>query len=262
MRRTDKAAIGLSVLTAVFVLAANVSPNAEAQSGSQNTFGGNAPLQGSSTTRGSSTTQGSAMKGSAMKESTTQGSAVKGSTTQGSATKGSAMKGSTTQGSATQGSVTRGSATQGSSAVTIVQSYDQRLWKYLKASRYENWAPVPGKTGAAYAGESPHGAFLKMYLNRRAVGNPKTLPEGSLIIKENYGPDGKTLMAITAMVKAKGYNPSGGDWYWVKFRPNGTVDQKIMPTGTAVTLSGKPKGCIECHSGADGGDFLFFNDSL
>ena len=256
MRRTHKAAIGLGVLTAVFVLAANVSQQAEAQSGSQNTFGGNSPLQGSSTT------QGSALKGSTTQGSTTQGSALKGSTTQGSALKGSTTQGSAMKESTTQGSVTRGSATQGSSAVPIVQSYDQRLWKYLKSSRYENWAPVPGKTGAAYAGESPHGAFVKMYLNRRAVGNPKTLPEGSLIIKENFGPDGKTLMAITAMVKAKGYNPSGGDWYWVKFRPNGTVDQKILPTGAAVTLSGKPKGCIECHSDADGGDFLFFNDEL
>jgi hypothetical protein len=101
-----------------------------------------------------------------------------------------------------------------------------------------------------------------MYLNRRAVGNPKTLPEGSLVIKENFGPDGKTLMAVTVMVKARGYNPSEGDWYWVKFRPDGTVDQKVMPNGTAVTLSGKPKGCIECHSGADGDDFLFFNDGM
>lgn len=169
---------------------------------------------------------------------------------------GRVMQGSTTQGSTTQGS------TSSNVAVPITQTYDQRLWSYLKASRYENWAPVPGQSDAAYAGESPHGAFLKMYLNRRAAGNPKNLPEGSLIIKENYGPDGKKLMAITAMVKAKGYNPSGADWYWVKFRPDGTVDRKVTPTGSSMALSGKPTGCIDCHSGAGGDDFLFFNDDM
>lgn len=138
-------------------------------------------------------------------------------------------------------------------------SFEQKFWTYLQSSHYKNWAPVPGKTGGAYAGQSPHGAMLKMYLNRTAVGQPGELPAKSILVKENYGADGKTLMAITVMYKTQGYNAEGGDWYWVKYRPDGKVDVKATPTGS-VKLAGKPTGCIECHAAAEGGDFAFFND--
>jgi len=29
-----------------------------------------------------------------------------------------------------------------------------------------------------------------------------------------------------------------------------------------MMLFGRPNGCIECHGGAEGGDFAFFNDGL
>lgn len=125
--------------------------------------------------------------------------------------------------------------------------------------KYQNWAPVPGQSDAAYPGESPHGAFLKMYLNRKAAGSPGNLPDGSIIIKENYEADGKTLAAITVMYRTKGYNQAAGDWYWVKYNPDGTVATAPPEKGSA-RLSGKPKGCIECHGGAEGDDFAFFND--
>ena len=159
------------------------------------------------------------------------------------------------------GTTTTAPAQASGTTVAAKKSYEMQLWDYLQAAKYQNWAPVPGKSDGNYEGQSPHGAFLKMYLNRRAAGNPKTLPNGSLVIKENYGKDGKTLMAITVMVRAKGYNPSAGDWYWIKYRPDGTVDQMETPMGK-MALAGKPKGCIECHGGADGEDFLFFNDDL
>lgn len=132
-------------------------------------------------------------------------------------------------------------------------------WRSLKGSRYTQWAPVSGQSGDAYAGQSPHGATLKMYLNRAAAGRPVELPDSSILVKENYGPDGKTLMAITVMYRTKNYNPEAGDWYWIKYLPDGRVDQKQTPTGP-VMLAGKPKGCIECHVAAEGGDYAFFND--
>jgi hypothetical protein len=99
-----------------------------------------------------------------------------------------------------------------------------------------------------------------MYLNRRAAGNPGELPDGSIIIKENYAADGETLAAITIMYRSKGYNPESGDWYWAKYNPDGSVATK--PTEQApIRLAGKPNGCIECHGGADGDDFTFFNDT-
>ncbi len=140
--------------------------------------------------------------------------------------------------------------------------FEDQLWSYLKDARYENWAPVPGKSDGYSKGQSPHGAFLKMYLNRTAAGNPKVLPTGSIIIKENYGPDQKTLMAVTVMYRSKGYNPNGGDWYWAKYNANGTI-AKMPPAMGSMRIAGKAKGCIMCHGdGAEGKDFAFFNDGM
>jgi len=151
---------------------------------------------------------------------------------------------------------------QGSSTTSQVVTrltFEQKFWKYLEDSRYRQWSPVPGKTGDAYEGQSPHGATLKMYLNRKAAGRPGELPDGSIIVKENFGPDGEELMAITVMYRSTGYNEEAGDWYWVKYKPNGQVDQKVSDAGS-MKLAGKVGGCIECHSGARGDDFAFFND--
>ena len=79
-----------------------------------------------------------------------------------------------------------------------------------------------------------------------------------MIIKENFSPD-KKLMAITLMYKSKDYNPAAGDWYWVKFMPNGQVAQMDTPKGK-MSIAGKAKGCIECHADAGGNDYTFFND--
>lgn len=141
------------------------------------------------------------------------------------------------------------------------RSFESRFWSYLSEAQYTNWAPSPGQTDGFQKGESPHGAFVKMYLNRTAAGNPKKPPYGSIIVKENYGPMKKKLMAVTVMYRFKGYNPKGGDWYWIKYKPDGTVAAMTTPKGRMM-LSGKLKGCIECHSGSAGGDFSFFNDKL
>ena len=68
------------------------------------------------------------------------------------------------------------------------------------------------------------------------------------------------MMAITVMVKTKDYNPDAGNWYWAKFMADGKVAQMDTPDGKKMALAGKVQGCIECHSGADGDDYLFFND--
>jgi len=139
------------------------------------------------------------------------------------------------------------------------KSFEARFWDYLKGAKYTNWAPGPGQNGDFYEGSSPHGAHLKMYLNRTAVANSQELPHGSIVIKENYGEDKKALMAITVMYRVKGYNAEGGDWYWIKYNANGTV-ATAPPDKGGMQLSGKVKGCISCHGGAEGEDFAFVND--
>lgn len=171
--------------------------------------------------------------------------------------------GSTTRSSTAvqQGSTTRPGALleqQRAGKAKQPPTFEQKLWGYLLRAKYRNWAPVPGESDGMYEGQSPHGAFLKMYLNRKAAGNVAELPSGSIVVKENYTPE-KTLAAVTVMYRNKGYNPAAGDWYWVKYNPNGSVAVKPTPSGD-VRLGGKVTGCIDCHSDAGGGDFAFFND--
>lgn len=140
------------------------------------------------------------------------------------------------------------------------ETFEEKFWTYLKSNAYENWAPAPNSKGDFYVGSSPHGAFLKMYLNRVAVGNPAELPAGSIIVKENYHVDRSTIKAITVMYRSKAYNPANGDWYWVKFNPDGTVDSTSVESGSKP-IAGKVTSCIECHSDAEGDDYIFFNDN-
>lgn len=111
-----------------------------------------------------------------------------------------------------QGSGTIPQRMQSSAVRPAVQpSFEQRFWDYLQAVRYQNGAPLPGKPAEMYAGEGPHGAFLKLYANRVAAGAPKELPHGSIVVKENYVPDRQTLMAISDHVPNEGLRsgPSG-----------------------------------------------------
>lgn len=123
------------------------------------------------------------------------------------------------------------------------------LWTYITdINPYEDWAAFPGYEGM-YEGKSPHGAFLKLYANEiavRAAEQGKTLPDGAILVKENYADDRETLAAVTPMYKVEGYNPSAGDWFWAKYGPDG----KVM-------AEGKVQGCIECHSAKADQDYFF-----
>ena len=133
---------------------------------------------------------------------------------------------------------------------------------------YKTWGSFPNSKWNTYSGvmegENPHGNWTRIYLNdiARKFANkwarkpfkatkknptPPPFPPGSIVLKENH----KTwaadeLVELTAMLKREeGYNPSGGDWYWLKVAPNGVVDR-----------SGKPNGCISCHAAPPAGDFM------
>jgi len=125
----------------------------------------------------------------------------------------------------------------------------KKLWSYItKINPYLGWGFWPGYVGI-YPGKSPHGAYLKLYANTialKAAREGKLMTYGAILVKENYGKDKKTLMAITPMYRIKGYNPEGGDWFWAKYEPNGKV-----------LKAGKVKGCIDCHSMQKTNDWLF-----
>lgn len=68
----------------------------------------------------------------------------------------------------------------------------------------------------------------------------------------------KYLKAVTVMLKRPGYDAETKDWFWVKYKADGSIDTN--PKGMKLAgkvAKGKPKGCIACHTAAPGGDMVF-----
>ena len=149
-------------------------------------------------------------------------------------------------------------AQSGSRAGQSAQKFETRMWQWLARSKYQQWAHPQGQNGDFYPGKSPHGMFLKMYLNSTAAADQGHFPQGSVIVKENFSPD-KKLMSVTVMYRTKKYDPEHGNWWWAKYMPNGMI-AKAPPEKGSMRLVGKVKPCIMCHSGADGDDMVFTND--
>lgn len=126
------------------------------------------------------------------------------------------------------------------------------LYTYITETQpYQEWKLWPGTT-EFYKGTQPHGALLSTYVNPTAFRAFQywrgELPGDSIVVKENYTPD-KELAAVTLMYKKKGYAPEAGDYFWLKYAPDGTIQAE-----------GKVQSCIGCHRTAKGGDWLFTND--
>ncbi len=149
-------------------------------------------------------------------------------------------------------------AQSGSRRAQQAQAHYDTLWAWLQRSDYRRWKGVDGLAPDFQEGHSPHGALIKTFVNGPASKDLKHLPSGSVIVKENYSPD-KKLMAVTIMQRSKGFDPEHGDWYYAKYAPNGKID-KTPPEMKSMPIAGKFKMCIDCHSGAGGGDFAFLND--
>lgn len=71
------------------------------------------------------------------------------------------------------------------------------------------------------------------------------MPYGSILVKENYARDKKTLLSITPMYKVRDYNPGAGNWFWAEYSPEGRIK-----------AGGRVQSCIQCHS-ASKRDYLY-----
>ena len=143
--------------------------------------------------------------------------------------------------------------TVASAASDMPEASGAALWEHLQSADYRaNWELWPGK-GEKYEGTEPHGMLLTTYLNDLAhdalTNAAGRMPADAIIVKENYMPDG-TLAAITTMYKVEGYNSEAGDWHWVKFLPDGSIDMDGM-------AQGKVAMCIGCHTGKADNDYVF-----
>ena len=56
----------------------------------------------------------------------------------------------------------------------------------------------------------------------------------------------KILGAVTVMYRVKGYDPEAGDWFWAKYKADGSIEKE-----------GKVAGCIGCHTASIGNDWIF-----
>jgi hypothetical protein len=147
-------------------------------------------------------------------------------------------------------------------------AYAADLWAALEAARMvgpQSLRAVP------YKGREPHGAVLVTLEGRLGVHGH----DGIAIVKKNYLADGLTvaevaaapdenLASITVMYRrAGGYDPQNADWYWAKYASDGSLQEN--PKGMALAgrvAKGAERGCIACHAGAEGGDYVFNHDRL
>lgn len=143
-----------------------------------------------------------------------------------------------------------------------------KLWAALKRAKLVG---PKAKKATPYKGQPPHGAVLEMLSANITVGGRT----GLAIVKRNYGGPGvsnqsvgsnrnKYLKAVTVMYKREaGYDDDNKNWFWAKYTPKGGLHTKAAK-GMKIALAGrvakgKPEGCISCHMGAPGGDYVFSN---
>jgi len=134
-------------------------------------------------------------------------------------------------------------------------AFAEEMWKKLHAAGFD------ALHANLYVGGPPHGKV------REAM---EGILDGHLVIaKTNYGGKDVTidnvkadpkkyLKAVTVMVKRPGYDSDDQDWFWAKYKPDGTLfanDKGVKLAGRVA--KGKPVGCISCHQSASGSDFVF-----
>lgn len=143
--------------------------------------------------------------------------------------------------------------------------YAKNLWKALVKAKMVGPDSI---MSTPYTGAHPHGAILDTIDGKLKV-QGKT---GAVIVKRNYGGEGvsktnvannpaKYLKAVTVMYKRKGYDADNQDWFWVKYKPDGSLHSNPKGVKLAGRIAkGMPQGCIACHTAAPGGDMIFNYD--
>jgi len=139
-------------------------------------------------------------------------------------------------------------------------AFAERLWSSMKAADL-----VGGKriNVHPFEGNEPHGS-IQQVLDTSIKVQKKT---GRVIVKVNHmgeGADVKSvyadpnryLAAYTVMFKKPdGYDPENGNWFWAKYKPDGSLDTN--PKGMKLAgrvAKGMDQGCIACHKAMGDGD--------
>ena len=144
-------------------------------------------------------------------------------------------------------------------------AFAARLWQAMAEARTVR--PIYGKA-------LPHGWVLEVQHRQLQVDGGS----GYVVVKKNYGGGEPTiaeveadrarhLRSITVMYRrSAGYDPENLDWFWAKYRGDGSLFTKATGAGprpiagrVAKGPSGEDSGgCIWCHRSAADGDYLFY----
>lgn len=137
--------------------------------------------------------------------------------------------------------------------------YAKQLWVKMEAKGLNS---TPANL---YVGGPPHGPVREVL---EAVIDGKRI-----IVKRNFGGEGVSvesvdlnraafLKAVTVMAKREaGYDPENGDWFWVKYKPDGSLHTNAKGMKLAGKVAkGMDKGCIFCHQSASGNDLVFLHN--
>jgi len=137
--------------------------------------------------------------------------------------------------------------------------YSRQLWAKMEAKDLNS---TPANL---YVGGPPHGPVREVL---EAIIDGKRI-----IVKRNFGGEGVSvesvsqnraafLKAITVMAKREdGYDPENGDWFWVKYKPDGNLHTNAKGMKLAGKVAkGMDKGCIFCHQSASGNDLVFIHN--
>ena len=146
--------------------------------------------------------------------------------------------------------------------------YAAQIWEAMEELRLAGDVQI---AAFPYAGTDPHGFWLETFYTEATIDGHT----GDLVVKRNYGPEGvelaevqgnreEHLLDLTIMFRrADGYDPETGNWFYVKYMPDGSLAQN--PDGlrlAGLVGKGADAGCIACHQNADGGDYLYTTNGL
>lgn len=146
-------------------------------------------------------------------------------------------------------------------------AFADKVWSALVDARLvgpKAFHPMPYETAP------PHGNIVESIDGMLTVDGRESI----VIVKRNMGKRDETTVqqaakdpdkfttSVTVMYKMEaGYDPENKDWFWAKFKPDGTMDKN--PKGMSLAgrvAKGADQGCIACHSAAEGGDMVFIHD--
>lgn len=139
-------------------------------------------------------------------------------------------------------------------------AYAKTAWRALVA-----WRMAGPNRFMAYPvkSEQPHGEVVQVVGGTIKVAGRMT----RVVVKNNHRGKDLTPAIVydepqkfhansAVMIKReKGFNPGHGDWFWVVFKPDGSIDTfKGRPIAGRVDTGGSD-GCIGCHVKQGGKDF-------